>query len=217
MTSTASGGDERAGAATALAPTDEIAEHRRDPRYLRLMKATRRAARAGYDGVSMRELAAATRMSLTTIYGFCSSKDQLIAEAHADRMERFRERLQQRPPEGATAEERVREVMHGMVETLETDEEVTRTLMRALYSGAPGVGASRAAVNASYRAIIDAAIGDEPVFERAAVIETLGYVLDAVILDWLVPGLTSDDHDAGYARNVLDQAVMVLFAKRNTR
>jgi AcrR family transcriptional regulator len=159
----------------------------------------------------MRELAANTRMSLTTIYGFCSSKDQLIAEAHADRMERFRERLQVEPPTGDTAEERVREVMHGMVETLETDEDVTRTLMRALYSGAPGVGASRAAVNASYRAIIDAAIGDESVHERSAVIETLGYVLDAVILDWLVPGLTSDDHDAAHARRVLDQAVTALF------
>jgi AcrR family transcriptional regulator len=196
-------------------PRDEIAEHRRDPRYLRLMQATRKAARKGYDAVSMRDLASATKMSLTTIYQFCSSKDQVIAEAHADRMERFRARLADHRPSGETAEQRVREVVHAMVDTLETDEAVTRTLMRALYSGAPGVGASRTAVNASYRAIIDAAIGDEIVFERAAVIETLGYVLDAVILDWLVPGLTSDDHDATYARGVLDQAVRVLLAQRD--
>jgi AcrR family transcriptional regulator len=179
------------------------------------MQATRKAARKGYDAVSMRELAAVTRMSLTTIYQFCASKDQLIAEAHADRMERFRERLEQQPPEGATAEDRVRKVMREMVETLEHDAAVTRTLMRALYSGAPGVSASRTAVNASYRAIIDGAIGDEVVYERAAVIETLGYVLDAAILDWLVPGLTSDDHDAAHARNVLDRAVTVLFGRRD--
>jgi AcrR family transcriptional regulator len=193
---------------------DEFATRRRDPRYLRLMSATRRAARKGYDGVSMRELAAETRMSLTTIYEFCSSKDQLIAEAHADRMERFRSRLAEQPSAGASAEARVRRIVDGMVDALEKDEVVTRTLMRALYSGHPGVAPSRKAVTATYRAIVDEAIGDEEVRDRAAVIETFGFVLDAVILDWLMPGLTSDDHDAAFAREALNQAVTVLFRRK---
>lgn len=212
MTSTASGGT--GNGSTAAAPIDEIAEHRRDPRYLRLLKATRKAARKGYEHVSMRDLAASTRMSLTTIYSFCASKDQLIAEAHADRMERFRERLEAHPPQGPTAADRVREVVDDMVDSLEQDEVVTRTLMRAIYSGDPGVAAGRNAVTESYRAIIEGAIGDDPLADRDAVIETFAYVLDAVILDWLMPGLTSADHDAQHARGVLDRAVAVLFAGR---
>ncbi len=195
----------------AAGASDELAARREDPRYVELMKATRLAARDGYDGVSMRDLAKATRMSLATIYGFCSSKDQLIAEAHADRMERFRIRLEHEPPAGSTASARVREVVDAMVDALENDDIVTRTLMRALYSGQEGVGPSRVAVGASYRAMIDSAIGDEQIADRDAVIETFAFVLDAVILDWLMPGLTSEDHDASDARRVLDQAVALLF------
>jgi AcrR family transcriptional regulator len=213
MTSTASRGSTAAAPTTAVDARDDIAAHRSDPRYLRLMQATRRAAKKGYESVSMRELAASTRMSLTTIYQFCPSKDQLIAEAHADRMERFRARLEAEPPRGQTADARVRRVVNDMVDTLEQDEVVTRTLMRALYSGDPGVAAGRAAVTASYRAIIDGAIGDDDLPDRDAVIETFGFVLDAVILDWLMPGLTSQGHDASYARGVLDRAVTVLFGR----
>src|SRR5688500_13982276 len=93
---------------------DEDLEARRsDPRYQRLMEATREAARRGYDAVSMRELANATRMSLTTVYQFCSSKDHLIAEAHVERMLELRDRVVVRPPRGRSAEERVRKVMRG--------------------------------------------------------------------------------------------------------
>jgi AcrR family transcriptional regulator len=203
--------------AVTLEATDDLAARRQDPRYVRLMAATRRAARKGYDNVSMRDLASTTKMSLATIYSFCPSKDQLIAEAHADRMAQFRARLDEHPPGGTTAEERVLAVAHGMVDTLEKDEVATRALMRALYSGGPGVGASRLSVTATYRAIVDAAIGDEELPDRAAVIETFGFVINSVILDWLTPGLTSEGHDATFAREALDQAVHVLFGGRRTR
>ena len=68
-------------------------------------------------------------------------------------------------------------------------------------------------MTASYRAIIDGAIGDDHIAHRADVIETFGYVLDAVILDWLMPGLISDEHDAARAHDVLDRAVTVLFER----
>ena len=197
--------------ADAMSDDEALAARRHDPRYLELMKATRQAARKGYDGVSMRDLAAATSMSLSTIYGYCSSKDQLIAEAHADRMELFRARIEEAPPLGATAADRVREVIGQMVDSMENDDAVTRTMMRALYSGQPGVGPSRAAAASSYRAMIDIAVGADEIDERDAVIETLAFVLDAVILDWLVPGLTSEGHYTDEARRVLNQAIRLLF------
>ena len=86
---------------------EDVDQRRQDPRYHRLMEATRAAAARGYDAVSMRDLASEAKMSLTTVYQFCSSKDHLIAEAHAERMVEMRERVVQKPPKGRTPEERV--------------------------------------------------------------------------------------------------------------
>jgi AcrR family transcriptional regulator len=183
-------------------------DRRDDPRYQRLVAATRAAAVQGYDAVSMRELAATTRMSLSTVYRYFASKDHLIAEAHADGMEGFRSQLSSRQPRGATAEDRVSGVMGGMVRALEHDEVRTRTLMRALYSLEPGVGRSRESVRDTYQAMIDTAIGDEQVPDRAAAIETLGHVIDSAILDWMNRG-----RDATHVRRVLEQAVHLLVGR----
>ena len=127
-----------------VADEDALVARRTDPRYQRLMEATRVAARNGYDAVSMRELAETCRLSMTTIYQFCGSKDQLIAEAHVSSMEDWRRRLATRPPRGATAEERVMRVMGSYVRALAAEGPLTRTLMRAMYSPDPRVAATRA-------------------------------------------------------------------------
>lgn len=183
---------------------------REDPRYRRLMEATRAAARNGYEAVSMRELAETCRMSMTTIYQFCQSKDHLIAEAHLEDMEAFRQRLAARPPKGANAEERVARVMRSFARALERDENLARTLMRAMYSMETGVGDVRASVGDSYATMIDAAIGDEQIANRAAVIATLGHVIDSVILGWL-----TRRHDTRWVRDELESAVHALLGERD--
>src|SRR5258708_40174042 len=95
------------GSTTETAPAD----HSGDERYHRLLAATREAAKKGYDAVQMRELAAATRLSLKTVYKFVASKDHLITEAHLDNMIQFRAAAVRRPPRGATATERVMAVL----------------------------------------------------------------------------------------------------------
>ncbi|MCU1388197.1 MAG: TetR family transcriptional regulator, partial [Ilumatobacteraceae bacterium] len=159
--------------------------NRDDPRFHRLLEATRRAAEGGYDAVSMRDLARDARMSLNTVYKFCSSKDQLIAEAHAERMDDFRVMLAKRPPRGDTAEKRVKVVLRGIAGALKRDDVVTRTLMRSIYSGGAGIAVARQSVTGSYQTMIDAAIGDDDIPERAAVIETLGHVINSVMVNWL--------------------------------
>ena len=176
------------------------------------MEATRAAARQGYDAVSMRELAETCRMSMTTIYQFCRSKDRLIAEAHLENMEGFRRRLSARPPRGATAEERVLGVMRSFAKALVVDDVLSRTLMRAMYSLDPEVGEARTSVGEAYRTMIDSAIGDDPLEglpSRDAIIGTLGHVIDSVILNWL-----TGRHDAEWVRTELDAAVHALLAPR---
>lgn len=172
------------------------------------MDATRAAARNGYDAVSMRELAETCRLSMTTIYQFCRSKDQLIAEAHLEDFEAFRQRNATRPPAGATAEARVRQVMRAFAKALAVDETLARTLMRAMYSLDPAVTTPRELVGDAYRSMIDVAIGDERIERRDEVIGTLGHVIDSVIIGWL-----AGRHDITWVRAELDDAVGALLAR----
>jgi AcrR family transcriptional regulator len=181
-------------------------DRRDDPRYRRLIDATRELATKGYDAVSMRELANMTHMSLTTIYQLGGSKDQLIAEAHADRMEHFRDQLRRRPPRGSTVEARVKEVVRGYVTALERDRERTLAMMRAFYGLPADISESRTSVRATYESIVEAAIGDDDVPDRHQVIDTLGHVMNSAILEWM-----NGSRDAAGVHAILDDAVHVLF------
>lgn len=169
------------------------------------MAATREVARSGYDAVSMRDLAEATRMSLTTVYQFCPSKDCLIAEAHIGRMEELRANLARRPPRGKTARSRVLKVVRTMAEQVEADEELNATLMRSVYSLDPYVGHVRSEVGTIFNDFVDAAIGDEDIPDRAAVIGTLGNVIGGAVFEWL------RHRDTKRLRRTLEDAVRVLF------
>ena len=173
------------------------------------MEATRAAARNGYDAVSMRDLAETCRMSMTTIYQFCRSKDQLIAEAHIDNLDAVRDQLMARPPAGATAEQRVLRVIRGYVRALEGDDQLTRTLMRAMYAPGAHAAESTAAVTSTYNSLVDLAIGDADVPDREQVIATLGHVIDSVVINWM-----SGRHDAAWAKGELEAAVHVLLRNR---
>ena len=194
---------------TVVDASEHLAERRDDPRYERLMEATRAAALDGYDAVSMRELAETCRMSMTTIYQFCRSKDQLIAEAHLGAMEGWRERLLARPPRGATAEERLLSVVRSYVKALVEDERRTRTLMRAMYSLDPAVVPTRMGVTEAANTILDAAIGDEAIAHPAEVVQTLGHVIDSVIFSWV-----ARRHEADWAQAELEAAVRALVGGR---
>ncbi len=163
-------------------------------------------AAEGYDAVSMRDLATMTHMSLATIYQLGGSKDELIAEAHADRMAQLGERLERRPPGGKTAEARVRSVLRGYVAALDRDRARTLTMMRAFYARPSAVTDSRVSVRGAYLSMIDTALGDDDVPDREAVIETLGHVMNSGILEWM-----NGSRDARAVQKILDDAVRVLF------
>jgi AcrR family transcriptional regulator len=181
---------------------------REDPRYQRLMAATREAAAAGYDNVSMRELAESCRISLRTIYRrFCASKDQLIAEAHLDGLDAFRRRLAERPPASGSAADRVIRVMRAFTNALESDETRSRTMLRAMYSPDAGGGGARSLVGGAFSGIVEAALaGDVDESRREAVIATLAHVLNSAILGWLNGG-----QDVAWVNQQVEGTVRLLF------
>ena len=93
---------------------------------------------------------------------------------------------------------------------LEADGQLTRTLMRAMYSLDPNVAETRAAMTGTYTGLIDLAIGDADVPGRGAIITTLGHVIDSVVLNWL-----SERHDASWAKAELESTVHVLLGDRS--
>ena len=176
-----------------------------DARYERLLEAARDAARGGYDAVTMRDLAATAGMSLRTIYGYCGSKDHLIAEAHADWIRSFQHRLAATPPAGATPVDRVAAVMRQMGRSLARNAELTRAILRALQSNEPAVVETRDAVRHTYAAIIDAAIGDDDIQDRRAAIDVLGHVINSVMAQWAAGTLT-----AAHAGDELERAARLV-------
>jgi AcrR family transcriptional regulator len=160
----------------------------------------------------MRELASETRMSMTTIYQYCSSKDHLIAEAHLDWMERFRESLESRRPQGHSAQARLLAYVGEIVTTWEQQEVMIRTLQRAMYSMDPGVREVRASMRGTYLRIMDLAIGDAPLADRDGVLEILGHVIDSVSFRW-VSGTVGNAE----GREVLERAVRTLIPREPRR
>ena len=77
--------------------------------------ATALAAEGGYEAVQMRDVAARAEVALGTLYRHYTSKDQLLLAALAQQAGTFRERLDARPPRGATAAERVSDVLAARV------------------------------------------------------------------------------------------------------
>lgn len=173
-----------------------------DPRYQRLMAVTRLAARAGYDAISMRQIAAASNMSMTTIYQYCSSKDHLIAEAHLEWMGNFRDEMLKRPPRGRAAATRVSTYIDQITSAWETHETLTMTLQRAIYSIDPGVRDVRASLSQAYSDFMHVAIGDEIVPNRESVVEILGHVIDSVTHGWVTGRLTAEQASAVLQRTV---------------
>ena len=188
-----------------------IALKREDPRYQRLLAATRDAAGAGYEHVSMRELAETCGISLRTIYRcFCRSKDQLIAEAHLDGLHAFSDRLKQQPLAGATTSERVLRVLRAFTDALEADEVRSRTMLRALYSLDSSGSEPRSLVAGAFSGIVDVALaGEIDESHREAVFSTLAHVLNSAILGWLNGG-----QDVAWVERQVEATVRLLFDPR---
>jgi TetR/AcrR family transcriptional regulator, cholesterol catabolism regulator len=146
--------------------------------------ATALAAEGGYDAVQMRDVAARAEVALGTVYRHYSSKDQLLLAALAQQASTLRERLDARPPRGATAAERVADVLQRASRALERQPRVIQAMLTAMSSAdAAGVQVKHD-INATLRAIIADAVDGEQLPELDDVMEVLGAVWFAELTFW---------------------------------
>jgi AcrR family transcriptional regulator len=159
------------------------------------------ASEGGYAAVTMRAVADRARIGLATVYRYFSSKDHLIAEVHAVRGARVARELQQSPPTGETAEERVVLVCERLIAIVSQDLNIASAGVMALTSGDPAASSSEQWQTMVVGPCMEAAFGDTDVGNRAEICEIFGHLIFAVMI-----GLTTGLHDRPSAMAILKSA-----------
>lgn len=172
--------DGTAGADSALA-RNQAARRRRV-----LEAALRLAAEGGFAAVQMRDVAAEANVALGTVYRYFSSKERLLLEANIEQIRGLEERLRRRPPSGATAADRVVEVLRRANEALQRAPEVTGAMVRAIGQAAPAEADAVREVTGGMTAIILGAMGSEkPSEEELVVARTLQLTWFSGLIGWV--------------------------------
>jgi AcrR family transcriptional regulator len=168
----------------------------------------RLARQGGYDAVQMRDVAATAEVALGTLYRHYTSKDQLLLAVQLDQTETLRRRLEQRPPQGGTAAERVADVLGRACRGLERDPLVTGAMVRAMFAPEPDVIDVKRSVQEQLHGIIASAMGTTNGEESLdAVVDVLGHVWFSAIAFWvngLTDGTAMSDRLATAARLLLE-------------
>jgi AcrR family transcriptional regulator len=146
--------------------------------------ATSLAAEGGYEAVQMRDVAARAEVALGTLYRHYSSKDQLLLAALAQQAATLRERLDARPPRGATAAERVADVLRRASRALERQPRVIQAMLTAMSTPDDGGAATKHDINETLRAIIGDAIDGEQLPDLDDIMQVLGAVWYAELTFW---------------------------------
>lgn len=159
------------------------------------------AAGGGFDAVQMRDVATEANVALGTVYRYFSSKERLLLEANVEQVEELGARLRQRPPAGATAADRVVEVLRRATGTLQRHPEVTAAMVRALGSAQPDDADAVRRVTEAMTAIITGAMHPgEPSERDLRVARALQQVWFSALIGWVggvdQPERVGDDLEA---------------------
>lgn len=143
------------------------------------------ASEGGYDVVQMRDVAARAKVALGTIYRYFESKDQMLAAALVDWTYALERRLEQRPPSGATAEERVVEVVRRASGAIERNQKLSSALVTAVASPDPGIARYQGEIHEILIRILDRALTDMHPDRRDGVVRILCNVWFAALIGWV--------------------------------
>lgn len=143
------------------------------------------ASEGGYDAVQMRDVAGRAQVALGTIYRYFSSKDHLLAAAQVEMWRDQADRLTQRPPEGATAADRVAAVLERAMRGAEREPLRTAALVTATSSPDPAVRDCQVEVMAIMDRVLAEAMADVDAERREQVAVTLRQVWFAWLLGWV--------------------------------
>jgi AcrR family transcriptional regulator len=165
------------------------------------------AAEGGYDAVQMRDVASRAQVALGTIYRYFASKDHLLAECQLETWRTMHDRLERRPLGGATAADRVNDLIGRFMRAVEREPLQAAALVTASSSPDPAVRECQVEIIAYQDAVLIAAMGELEPGRAADVARTLRYVWFSGLLGWVngwndFPAITREFEAA--ARLLLD-------------
>ena len=152
------------------------------------------AEEGGFDAVRLRDVAAHAGVAMGTLYRRFRSKEDLLLAALEQQVGQLRDRVTERPPEGATARERTVAFFQIVTRALCRRPNLTRALIRALATGEPELSQRVTAFHDDLLELIARAIrGAEAVESTPAELE-MANILQGVWFASLI-GWTGGVHD----------------------
>ena len=158
-------------------------------RRARVVDTARRLAEdGGYDAVQMRAVAQQADVALGTIYRYFASKDQLLLAVLSQVAEQLEGQINEHPPTGTTAAERVADVTGRCCAVLEANPRLGHAMVTALSTSDPSGVEMRDAVNEQLKTIIgkalDGQFGDR-LDDFDDIVHVLGMVWFAAMQGWI--------------------------------
>jgi AcrR family transcriptional regulator len=178
-------------------------------RRRRVLDATFRLAdQGGFDAVQMRDVAAEADVAVGTVYRYFSSKERLLLEAMAEQQEALRDFLREHPPEGATAADRVVQVLRRANGALRRHPAATAAMVRAHGSCRPELADVIHRVGEQMTAIITFAI--DPAGEATERDVRVARVLQLVWLSSLIGWVGGAQEESGVDADLESAARLLL-------
>lgn len=142
------------------------------------------AARSGYDGVRMCDVALAADVAVGTVYRYFASKDHLLAAAMAELTGALRDRITARPPTGGSMADQLTDVYRRATRALERRPKLTAAMVTALSSPDARVEASAAVVRTNVATMSEAILSGLDPEIRTEVISVVGHVFYSTLTGW---------------------------------
>jgi len=168
-----------------MSTTDPLTKSQAARRQRVLLAALELGADGGYEAVQMRDVAASAEVALGTIYRYFPSKDALLAAAMLEWMEDLERRVTQRAPKGDTTSDRVYDVLHRAVITMERQPKLAEAVITALTSDDREAGAASVTTTDVMQRVLITAFpeGTDPELE-ADIAKVLGHVWFSCLVAW---------------------------------
>jgi AcrR family transcriptional regulator len=141
-------------------------------------------AERGYDAVQMRDVSARANVSLATIYRYFSSKDHLLAAAMTEWTAKLQDRLAQSPPRGASAADKIVDMLDRACRAMARQPRLTAALVRALASADPGVQECAEQVSGQIGTMAEGVLGELDPVVREDILAVLGHVWYSTLVSW---------------------------------
>ncbi len=192
---------------TLLIPT-VLSDEQSGRRDLVVQAATELAEAGGYDAVVMKEVADRSGVALATIYRWFASKDQLLTEVLLVWGAQLSESLAADPPREGGPADRVAAALGRVIDVAGSRPQLASAVVDAVLSVERGPLDAQGDFHSLMTSWIDAALGDDEVAERDAVIEVLEHVCFSTII-----AFATGRQDADYAKAQLASAARLLLGR----